>query len=169
MILSKSDWPVQYVCDGWPDLKSLSASCLTIAGDVIALPHMKTNFLAVLALVAVVAVGCVDTAGGRKTTAVPWVKDRFESRYERPFGQVFQAAKEVVALNGTLLNESTIHGTNTMYALEGRVNQRNVWISTEQVDPKVTVVVVQARTKGGGTDLDLCRELDKQIALKLVR
>jgi hypothetical protein len=141
---------------------------LTIQRDVIALRHMKTNFLVMFALAAVVATGCVDTASGRKTAAVPWVKDRFESRYERPFGQVFQAAKEVIALNGTLLNESTIHGTNTVYALEARVNQRNVWISTEQVDPKVTSVVVQARTSGGGTDLDLCRELDKQIALKLV-
>ena len=130
--------------------------------------RMKTRFLAVIAGVAVVAAGCVGTASGRKTAAVPWVKDKFESRYERPASQIFEAAKEVVRLNGTLLTESTLHGTNTVLALEGKVNQRTVWISVEQIDPKVSLVVVQARTKGGGTDLDLVRELDKQIALKLV-
>ena len=128
---------------------------------------MKINFLAVVAGVAIVAAGCVDTVNGRKTGAVPWVKDQFESRYERPAPQIFQAAKEVVTQNGTLLNESTLHGTNTALALEARVNQRSVWIRVEPVEGKVSSVVVQARTKGGGTDLELCRELDKQIALKL--
>lgn len=130
---------------------------------------MKTKFLAVIAGVAIVAAGCVGTADGRKTAAVPWVKDKFESRYERPAAQVFQAAKEVLVHNGTLSNESTVHGTNTVLALEGKVNQRKVWIAVQQEDAKVSSVVVQARTKGGGTDLELCRDLDKQIALKLVR
>jgi hypothetical protein len=133
------------------------------------LPQMKKEFLAVIAGLAIVATGCVDTASGRKTAAVPLVKDKFQSRYERPAVQVIQAAKEVLMFNGTLLNETTIHDTNTVLALEGRVNQRKVWISAEQEDSKVTLVVVQARTQGGGSDLDLCRELDKQIALKLVR
>lgn len=130
---------------------------------------MKTKFLAVIAGAAVLAAGCVDTASGHKTAAVPWVKDKFESRYERPPAQIFQAAKEVIAHNGTLLTESTLHGTNAVLALEGRVNQRKVWVSVAPADAKVSVVIVQARTKAGGTDLDLCRELDKQIALKLVR
>ena len=130
---------------------------------------MKTNFLAVIAGLAIVAAGCVGTASGRKTAAVPWVKDQFESRYERPAAQVFQAAKEVLALNGTLLSESTLHGTNTVLALEGKVNQRKVWIGVQQEDAKISSIVVQARTTAGGTDLELCRDLDKQIALKLVR
>lgn len=132
-------------------------------------PHMKTKFLAVIAGIAIVAAGCVGTASGRKTAAVPWVKDKFESRYERPAAQIFQAAKEVLIQNGTLANESTLHGTNTVLALEGKVNQRNVWIGVEQEDAKVSRVTVQARTTMGGTDLELCRDLDKQIALKLVR
>ena len=130
---------------------------------------MTTKFLAVIAGVAVLAAGCVGTASGRKTAAVPWVKDKFESRYERSAPLIFEAAKEVVRSNGTLVSEATLHGTNTVLALEGKVNQRTVWISVEQVEPKVSLVVVQARTKVGGTDLDLVRELDKQIALKLVR
>lgn len=130
---------------------------------------MKTRFLAVIAGIAIVAAGCVGTASGRKTAAVPWVKDKFESRYERPAAQVYQAAKEVLVQNGTLSNELTLHGTNTVMALEGRVNQRSVWIAVQQEDAKISSVVVQARTKAGGTDLELCRDLDKQIALKLVR
>jgi len=69
-----------------------------------------------------------------------------------------------------LTRESTIHtATNGVLALEGRVNQRNVWISVEQIDPKVSSVIVQARTKGGGSDIELCHELEKRIALKLTR
>jgi len=71
-----------------------------------------------------------------------------------------------------LLSESTLHGgTNTagVLALEGKVNQRNVWISVEQIDSKVSAVIVQARTKAGGKDIELCHDLEKQVALKLVR
>ena len=130
---------------------------------------MKSKFFAVIAGLVIVSAGCVDTVSGRKTAAVPWVKDRIEGRYQRPAAQVFEAAKAVLTVNGTLLNETTIHGTNTVLALEGRVNQRAVWISVTQVDPTVSSVVVQARTKGGGTDIELVHELEKQIALKLVR
>jgi len=130
---------------------------------------MKIKLLAVIAGVAVIAAGCVGTVSGKKTGAVPFVKDRFEARYERPPAQIFEAAKAVITFNGTLLSESTLHGTNNIMALEGKVNKRSVWISVEPVDAKVTSVFVQARTSAGGTDLPLCHELDKQIALKLVR
>lgn len=130
---------------------------------------MKSKFFAVIAGLVIVTAGCVDTVSGRKTAAVPWVKDSIEGRYERPAAQVYDAAKSVLALNGTLLNETTIHGTNAVFALEGRVNQRSVWISVTQVEPKISSVVVQARTKAGGTDIELVHELEKQIALKLVK
>jgi len=52
---------------------------------------------------------------------------------------------------------------------EGKVNQRSVWVRVEQIDPKISSVRVQTRTKGGGTDADLAHELEKQIALKLVK
>ena len=84
--------------------------------------------------------------------------------------QVFEAAKDVVKFNGTLINESILHGeTNAVKTVEGKINQRTVWVRVEALDPKVTAVTVQARTSGGGSDLDLAREVDKQIALKLVR
>jgi hypothetical protein len=126
-------------------------------------------FLSLIATV-IIATGCVNTVSGRKTAAVPLVKDRVEGRYERPAAQVFEAAKEVIRFNGTLVNEVTRHQTNgVIHAVEGRVQDRKVFIAVEQVDPKISSVIVQVRTSAGGTDRDLSHELEKQIALKLVR
>ena len=86
---------------------------------------MKTKFLLIVAGLAIVAVGCVRTVSGKRTAAVPLVKDRIEGRYARPASQVFDAAKEVIRLNGTLSSEGTLHsGTNVggVLVLEGRVN-----------------------------------------------
>lgn len=120
---------------------------------------------------ALLTAGCVGTVSGKKTPGVPFVRDRIEGRYERPADQVYEAAREVLRLNGVLVSESTLHGgfsEGGIRTLEGRVNQRRVWISVEQIDPRVSSVVVQARTPGGGSDLYLCHELEKQIALRLV-
>jgi Protein of unknown function (DUF3568) len=123
-----------------------------------------------LAGVAILVVGCIRTVSGNKTGAIPFKKDRIEGRYERPMNTVYEAAKEVLQFNGMVTAESTLSTTNTTaLALEGKVNQRSVWIRVEQVDPKITEVIVQARTKWGGSDLDLVHELEKEIALKLVR
>ena len=85
---------------------------------------------------------------------------------------VFQAAMEVVKFNGTLVHDSTIYGqtnyvNNIAKVVEGKINQRTVWVRVGQEDPKVTSVVVQARTSGGMADKDLAAMIDKQIALKL--
>jgi uncharacterized protein DUF3568 len=129
--------------------------------------------LAVLGL-AVLAAGCVGTVSGRKTAGVPFVKDTIKSKYERPAEEVFQSAREVIQFNGVMVSDGTLYGrTNTVNSLarilEGRVNQRTVWVRVEQVNPKITEVAVQTRTQGGGSDIELAAEIDKQIALKLVR
>ena len=138
--------------------------------------RMNKRFLAGLLgmVVAIAVTGCVETVTGRKTAAVPFLKDRIESRYERPSDQVFQAAKEVVAFNGTLVNEGILYGQtnaigNVIKTVEGKVNQRTVWVRIEQIEPRITAVAVQTRTSGGGSDIELAAEIDKQIALKLVR
>jgi hypothetical protein len=129
----------------------------------------KMMIFALLSAVVLAVVGCVDTVSGRKTAGVPFIKDMVEGHYERPLDQVFNAALEVVKFNGTLVNESILHTeTNTVKSVEGKINQRKVWVRVESVDPKVTGVVVQTRTAGGGSDLDLAHEIEKQIALKLV-
>src|SRR6266700_472252 len=115
-----------------------------------------------------IGAGCVPTVTGRTSMGVPFIKDSVEGHYERPLDQVYDAAKEVVKFNGTLVNESILHTeTNMVKTVEGKVNQRNVWVRVEAVDPKVTAVVVQTRTPGGGSDLPLAHEIEKQIALKL--
>src|SRR5690242_2096352 len=124
---------------------------------------MKTKFFAALLGAALVAAGCVDTVNGRKTAGVPFIKDRMEGRYERPADEVFDAAKQVITANGVLVSESLLHETNIVRVAEGNVNQRKVWVRVEQVDPKVSDVTVQTRTKGGVSDIDLAHEIEKEI------
>lgn len=114
--------------------------------------------------------GCIDTVSGGKTAAVPFVKDKFSGHYERSLDQVFQAAKDVVKEMGTLATESTIYSQSYgVKALQGKINQCNVWIRVEAEDSKITGVAVQTRTKSGGSDTDLAHEIEKQIAVKLAR
>jgi hypothetical protein len=132
--------------------------------------RMKTIIFGILLGAVLVGAGCVGTVDEHKTAGVPFIKDRVGGRYERSVDQVTQAAKQVVSVNGVLVNESTLYDqTNAVKTVEGRVNQRTVWVRIEFVDPKVTEVTVQTRTSGGGSDIDLAHELEKQIALKLVR
>lgn len=130
---------------------------------------MKLKFLAVLALAAVAATGCVSTVNDQHTFATTWSKDSVAGRYQRSIDQVYQAATQVIVNNGVLLTEFIPHGTNAVRSLEGKVNQRTVWIRVEAIDPKTTQVDVQARGSFGGSDLDLVHELEKEIALQLAR
>ena len=125
------------------------------------------GFLSVLAML---TAGCVNTVSGGKAAGMPFMKDKVEGRYERPVDAVFTAAKEVVAANGTLNSESIVHGdTNQVKTIVGKVNDRTVYVRVMPVDATVTSVAVQARTAGGGSDIYLAHELEKQIALQLVR
>jgi hypothetical protein len=135
---------------------------------------MKTKFFLALMGLTLLAVGCVDTVSGSKAAGAPFVKDKIRSRYERPSDEVYQAAKEVVAHDGVLINENILHGqTNAvnqvLRAVEGMVNECRVWVSVEQIEPRVTAVTVQTRTKSGFSDIELAAQIDKEIALKLVR
>jgi hypothetical protein len=134
---------------------------------------IKLVTISTLLGVGILAVGCVKTVSEERKAGVPLIKDRIESRYERPADQVYQAAKDVVQFNGTLVKETILPQTNAVNrvakVVEGKINQRGVWVRVEQLDPKTTAVAVQTRTQGGISDIDLAAEIDKQIALKLVR
>ncbi len=93
---------------------------------------------------------------------VPFVKDSFEGRYQRPVPAIFAASRQVLELNGTVTGENRISNT-----LEAKVDNRTVIVRVDEVEPGVSRVVVQARKKSGTADLDLASEIDKQIALKL--
>ena len=129
---------------------------------------MKRTILIGLSAALLLGAGCVSTVNDRTTAGFPLVKDRVEGRYDRPLEPVFAAAHKVVGNLGMLVNESTLYGqTNTVKTIEGRVNQRKVYIRVESIDPKVTLVIVQARTQEGGADVDMAHYIDKEIALNL--
>ena len=129
---------------------------------------MKTTISTILAAAVIVSTGCVSTVNDRTTPGIPLVKDKIQGRYERPVDQIFQAAKDVIKENGVLVNESVLYNqTNAVKTVEGKVNQRNVWVRVEAIDAKVSEVTVQTRTPGGLSDIDLAHQLEKDIALKL--
>ncbi len=129
---------------------------------------MKNIFFAALVGAVIVTAGCVSTVSDTHSAALTWSKDKFSGRYERSLDQVYQASVAVIQNNGVLLTEYIPHdSTNTVRSLEGKVNERNVWIKVEAVDPKITEVTVQARSSWGISDADLAHELEKEIALKL--
>lgn len=127
---------------------------------------MKRNLFALLlaAGLAGVVTGCVETVDGRSQAGVPFIKDKFVSQYDVSANQVFEAAKKVLAFNGQLTAENTLN-----HSLEAKVNQVSVWVRVEAVDTAkpITKVTVQTRDKAGASDLDLGKEIDKQIALQL--
>ena len=131
---------------------------------------MKKIIFSVLAAVTIIATGCVKTVSDTNAFATTWGKDTVAGRYQRSLDQVYQASLAVIKDNGVLIKEYIPHdNTNAVRALEAKVNQRNVYISVESVDPKTTQVSVQARTKWGTRDLDLVHELEKLVALQLAR
>lgn len=111
-----------------------------------------------------VLTGCYSSVEGRNRAGVPFSKDRIESRYERPADQVFAAAKEVLKFNGTLEGENTIQKL-----LWAKVDTRTVYVRVIETEPKITSVTVQARRRGGVADIYYASEIDKQIALRLVK
>jgi hypothetical protein len=129
---------------------------------------MKTRILAVsLGALAIVA-GCVSTVNDRSTVANPLVKDRLENRYERSMDQVYDASLWVMKALGTVSREGIINpGTNEVKTIEGKVNNRTVWMRVESVDPKVTAVTVQVRTSTGASDKPLTHDIATQIAVRL--
>lgn len=131
---------------------------------------MKMKLFAVLAGVALVATGCVKTVSDTHTFATTWSQDTITGRYNRTVDQVYQASVTVVQNNGVLTTEYIPHeNTNAVRSLEGKVNQKNVWIRVSSVDPSITQVQVQARSDWGVSDVQLAAELEKEIALQLAR
>jgi hypothetical protein len=125
---------------------------------------MRINVLSLLALsmLSLSLTGCVGTVDGRKEAGVPFVKDRVIRVYERPVLQVWAAAKDVLNTTGTIFSEDVMQST-----VSARVDTRTVRVKVESLDEKTTRMTVQTRTKGGGGDLDLAGEIDKQIAIRL--
>lgn len=124
---------------------------------------MKTKILFSFALTILLAAvsGCVPTADGHMKGGMPLTKDRIVNRYERTVPQLVTAAREVLNRNGKIVEDNSVG--NSFHA---KINQRDVYVKMDEVDPKVTQVTVQARGSFGG-DIDLASQLQTQIALQL--
>ena len=132
--------------------------------------NMNKAIFSVVALAALIVTGCVRTETGTHAFALTWGKDNLGGRYQRTPEQVYAAAVTVIQNNGVLVQEYVPHdSTNVVRSFEAKVNQRNVWVQVLAVDPNITEVDVQARTKWGTKDIDLVHELDKEIAIQLTR
>ena len=132
--------------------------------------YMKTKFFTAFVGITIIATGCVSTVTDTKTATVSFGKDRVEGRYPRTMDQVYLASVQVIQNNGVVVTEFIPHDTtNIVRSLQGKVDQSDVWVRVEVVDPRITSVVVQARTKWGNKDIDLAHELEKEIALQLAR
>lgn len=116
-----------------------------------------------LALVSVWLSGCTSTLDDKKTVAwVPWSQDTVEGRYEFTPAQLWAATKDVLRTQGTLVGEDMQRNV-----LEANVDQRKIYVKVEEFDTKISRVLVQARTKGGNSDLEMAAFIDKQIAVRL--
>jgi hypothetical protein len=131
---------------------------------------MKKKILvgsAVMAM-ALAIVGCVGTVSDTHTAGFH-VPDSVQGRYARSLDEVYQASVQVVEHEGVLVTEYIPHDTtNSVRSLQGKVNQEDVWIRVESIDPQITQVTVQARSGMGG-DVQQAHEIDKDIALQLSR
>lgn len=125
---------------------------------------MKLNriFSLTLAVTAIGLTGCVETIDGRHRAGVPLTRDRVEGRYDRTPQDLWTAAKDVLKHQGTLLGEDTLKNV-----LEASVDERRVWVKVEEFDTKTTRILVQARGKSGGADMEMAAFIDKQIAVRL--
>ena len=124
--------------------------------------RLKLVLLLSACLGAIGLTGCVGTIDGRQQVGVPFIKDRLERRYERTPNEIWDATKEVLKYNGTVYSEDTLKST-----LEASVDQRTVWVRIEEIDPKVSKVTVQARTKAGVGDMETASWIIEQIGLRL--
>ncbi|HAB16431.1 MAG TPA: hypothetical protein PLX89_13835 [Verrucomicrobiota bacterium] len=122
----------------------------------------KLLLLSALGAAMALSSGCYSTQGGHDQFGVPFSTDTIESRYERPVAQVFAAAKEVLAFNGTLVSENLINNS-----LEAKVDNKRVWVRVDEPETGVARIHTQVRGPAGGADIKVASEIDKQIALKL--
>ena len=121
-----------------------------------------------LAGAAICLTGCVGTVTEQKANGVPVFRDRIEGRYERPINQVFDASKRALNAFGNMTSEGSLHtSSNQVRTLEGYVNQNTIYMRVEAVTPSITSIIVQVRSKWGGTDIQTAHDLEKRVALEL--
>ena len=127
------------------------------------------NLLNLAGLVAVfLLTGCVNTVTQNQPGKLPAYRDRIETRQQKPLEPVFEASKRALNSFGNITAEGKVFvGTNQVRIIEGSINGRAVYMRVEEIDPQLTSVLVQVRTKMGGTDLRVAKDVVRQIAKEL--
>ena len=128
----------------------------------IAAMNLNALLLSAACAVAVFSSGCVSTLDGRHEAGNPLVKADLIRVYERPVKDCWVAAKDVLSANGVIFSEDVMQSV-----IAARVDTRTIRVKVEPIDPKMTRVTVQTRTRMGNSDLDLGGAIDTQIALRL--
>jgi hypothetical protein len=112
-------------------------------------------------------VGCVNTVTQNQPGTAAY-RDRVETRQQKPLEPVFEASKRALNSFGNITAEGKVFvGTNQVRIIEGSINGRAVYMRVEEIDPQLTAVVVQVRTKMGGTDLQIAKDVVRRIATEL--
>ena len=116
---------------------------------------MKKLIFSALAGIIVVTAGCVSTVTETSSPALTWSTDKISARYQRSVDQVYQAGVFGHPEQSPASSPNTSHTTpaNTVRALSGKVNQKNVWVRVEAVDPKITELTIQAEPAGASVML----------------
>jgi len=129
---------------------------------------MNRAFNLLLLVTACWVAGCVHTVTENQPGPKPAYRDRVEARYQKSVDQVFVASKRALTSFGNVTSEGTVFAsTNQVRIAEGMVNQRRVYMRIEEINPQVTSVVIQVRTRSGGTDLRIATDLVQRIAVEL--
>ena len=127
---------------------------------------MKRSILSLIAVASVAflfGAGCYSTEEGNLKFGSPIGKDTIVSRYERPMDQVRNAAIVVLKREGTLIGDDRVKNV-----LTGKINRGTVWVAFDASEPKIVKVTTQARGSGGGPDVAMASEIDKQIYGELI-
>jgi hypothetical protein len=129
---------------------------------------MKKVTFAILAGFALGVAGCMSNVAEPNPGSMPGYRDRVARRFDRPLSDVFEASKRALNAYGNITAESAFStATNQVRTLSGSVNQNKVWMRIEGVTASATLVTVQMRAAGGGTDLTMANELQNRIGLEL--
>lgn len=115
-------------------------------------------------LIATMTSGCYTSDSGKVRFGVPFIKDSFPSRYERSAEQVREAALQVLESMGQLTMNDYVNSV-----IEARVDTKWVTVTIQPIESGITQVITEVRSRSGLGNLDLAREIDKQIALQLPR
>jgi hypothetical protein len=134
--------------------------------EFVCISLMNKKLLAFISLASLAGAmtGCVNTVSGTRTAGDPFRKDSISGNYMRSAEQVFNDALEILKTEGKPTSENLLN-----HSLQAIVNQRNVYVKVDELDAAkpLTRITVEVRTKGGGVDLDLAAQLEKEVALKL--